>query len=87
MHDEVIRTTLANHGRLKVDVASLARTDDLYAVGLTSHATVNVMLSIEVELGVEFPDRLLRKSTFATIAAIDEALSEVTGDSVAGSAS
>jgi acyl carrier protein len=87
LHEEVIRTTLATHGRLKVDAMSLGRTDDLYAVGLTSHATVNVMLSIEDQLGVEFPERLLRKSTFATIGAIDDALDEVYGEIAPGTAS
>jgi acyl carrier protein len=48
--------------------------DDLYANGLTSHASVNVMLALEDAFDVEFPDSLLRKSTFESIKAIRGAL-------------
>ncbi len=51
--------------------------DDLYRAGLTSHASVNVMLAVEDAFDIEFPERLLRKSTFASIAAIVAAVDEV----------
>lgn len=79
MHDDVIRAALAAHGNLAVEVATLSADDDLYAAGLTSHATINVMLALEDELGVEFPEQLMRKSTFASIAAVNAALAEVSG--------
>ena len=31
--------------------------DDLYLLGLTSHATVNVMLALEDEFEIEFPEQ------------------------------
>jgi acyl carrier protein len=77
VYEEVVRKALAEHGRLSVDVSTLGNDDDLYASGLTSHATINVMLTIEDELGVEFPERLLRKATFATIASIGAAVAEI----------
>jgi acyl carrier protein len=69
-----IREVLETHGRLPVDIGALADTDDLYESGLTSHASVNVMLALEDEFDLEFPDTLLRKGTFESIAAIREAL-------------
>jgi acyl carrier protein len=72
--DEEIRKVLAKHGRLPVAVESLADDDDLYAAGLTSHASVNLMLALEDEFDLEFPDAMLRKSTFASVGAIREAL-------------
>jgi acyl carrier protein len=48
--------------------------DDLYQSGLSSHASVNVMLALEDAFDVEFPDALLRKGTFQSVAAIREAL-------------
>jgi acyl carrier protein len=72
--DEEIRKVLAEHGRLPVAVDSLADDDDLYAAGLTSHASVNLMLALEDEFDLEFPDAMLRKSTFASVGAIREAL-------------
>jgi acyl carrier protein len=73
MTDE-IRKVLVEHGRLPIDVSALCDDDDLYAMGLTSHASVNVMLGLEDAFELEFPDQLLRRSTFASITAIRNAL-------------
>ena len=56
MREESIRSALAAHGRLAVDVSTLSNDDDLYAAGLTSHATINVMLALEDDLEIEFPN-------------------------------
>lgn len=72
--DARIRSVLAQHGRLSVDAASPDTGTDLYEVGMTSHATVNVMLALEGEFDVEFPDEMLKRSVFASIASIREAL-------------
>jgi acyl carrier protein len=71
---DTIRTVLDEYGKLPVDVSTLTDDDDLYLAGLTSHASVNVMLALEDAFDVEFPDELLRKSTFESIAAIQTAL-------------
>jgi acyl carrier protein len=72
-----IRSILAEHARLSVDVGSLADSDDLYAAGMTSHASVTVMLACEDEWDIEFPQQMLKKSTFASVAAISAALAEL----------
>ena len=69
-----IRDVLEVHGRLPIALSDLGDDDDLYADGLTSHASVNVMLALEDAFNVEFPDSLLRKSTFESIKAIRSAL-------------
>ena len=71
---DTIREVLSSHGQMPVDVSVLSLTADLYQQGLTSHASVNVMLALEDAFEVEFPDALLRKSTFESIAAIAAAL-------------
>jgi acyl carrier protein len=76
--DARIRRVLSEHGRLATPVGSLSDDDDLYRAGVTSHASVNVMLALEDEFDVEFPERLLRKTTFASIASIRAALAELT---------
>jgi acyl carrier protein len=73
--DSTIRDVLAEHGQLAVDIASLADDDNLYAAGLTSHASINVMLALEDEFNVEFGQELIRRSTFESITKIREALS------------
>jgi acyl carrier protein len=75
--DTTIREVLEAHGRLPVPVESLKETDDLFDNGLTSHASVNVMLALEDTYDFEFPDELLVKSTFESIAAIREALNSL----------
>jgi len=78
MLDEIIRSVLGENGQLAVDVAKLEDDDDLYAAGLTSHATVTVMLALEDELKIEFPEHLLRRSTFQSITAIRSTVRECT---------
>ena len=73
-----IRSILKEHGRLTKDAAALADTDDLYQAGMTSHASVNVMLALEGEFDVEFPDHMLKRSVFESIAAITSAIDELT---------
>jgi acyl carrier protein len=72
-----IRVVLNEGGTLPVDATTLSDSDDLYAAGLTSHATVNLMLGLEERFDVEFPDRLLRRRTFESIAAIAAAVTEL----------
>ena len=74
---EAIRTVVAEHARLRVDVSTLADGDDLYEAGMTSHASVNVMLGIEDAFDVEFPDAMLKRSVFESIAAIRAALEQL----------
>lgn len=79
--NEQIRAILKEHGRLAVDVASLKDDSDLYEAGMTSHASVNVMLALEGTFDVEFPDRMLRRGVFESVSAIAAALTELTGGS------
>ncbi len=72
-----VRALLKTTGRLQNDIDTLADDADLYAAGLTSHATVNLMLALEEGFDVEFPDELLRRRTFSSVDAIVEALAEI----------
>jgi acyl carrier protein len=83
MMEERIRAVIGQHARLGVDAATLADDDDLYAAGMTSHASVNLMLALENEFDVEFPDRMLRRSVFESVAAIRTALVELTTEAAA----
>ncbi len=76
MTDE-IRQILNEHGRLSLDTAMLAPDADLYQAGMTSHASVNVMLALEDHFDVEFPDAMLKPSVFESIAAIEIAVNEL----------
>jgi acyl carrier protein len=76
--DETIRKILAEYARLAVDVDSITDGTDLFGAGMTSHASVNVMLALEDAFDIEFPERMLKKSTFESVAAIRAGVLEVT---------
>ena len=78
--NEQIRTILKENARLPIDVDALNDESNLQEAGMSSHATVNVMLALEDEFDVEFPARLLRRSVFSSIASIRNALSELVGE-------
>ena len=72
-HSELIRNVLAQHGRVG-DANSLSDEQNLYDAGMTSHASVNVMLALEEHFDVEFPETMLNRSTFASISSLRTAL-------------
>jgi acyl carrier protein len=82
MTDE-IRQIVADNGKLPVDVATLSEDDDLFDAGMTSHANVNVMLALEDVYDIEFPEELLRRSTFQTLAAIRDTIETLLEESAA----
>jgi len=80
---QTIREILGKHGGLPVPVDTLADDADLYAAGLSSFASVQVMLGIEDAFDVEFPDNLLNRKSFQSIDAITRAVSGLVGSSEA----
>jgi acyl carrier protein len=75
--NDQIRTVIKDHGRLPVDVDTLADDADLFQAGMTSHASVNVMLALEDAFDVEFPDRMLKRDVFESIDSIAAAVTEL----------
>ena len=73
-----IRMILASFGRLSTDAQKIGSDDDLYNAGLSSLASVNVMLAIEEAFDVEFPDRLLTRRSFQSISAIAGVVTSLT---------
>ena len=77
MSTEKMRQVIKNHARLAIDCDTIGDDTDLYEAGMTSHASVNVMLALEDAFDLEFPDRLLKRNVFESIAAIDKAIQEI----------
>ena len=71
---DAIREVLNSSARLAVDSATVGDDDNLYQQGLTSHAVVNVLMGIEDEFDIEFPDALLRRDTFESVNSLRAAL-------------
>jgi acyl carrier protein len=65
-----VRDVLRTHARLPIDVDDLTDDADLYQAGMTSHASVNVMLALEEAFDLEFPDSMLTRQMFKSVASI-----------------
>ncbi|MFN3506796.1 MAG: acyl carrier protein [Allorhizobium sp.] len=78
--NETIRALLAKLGGLPVAVDTLTNDADLYAAGLSSFASVQLMLGLEEAFDMEFPDNLLNRKSFASIAAIEATVATIVGD-------
>ncbi|MEO6525520.1 MAG: acyl carrier protein [Gemmatimonadaceae bacterium] len=76
-----IREALRAHAQLPPGSDSLPDDADLYQAGLTSHASVNLMLALEDEFEVEFPDSMLLRRTFESVNAIADALGRISATS------
>ncbi|CAJ94819.1 acyl carrier protein [Cupriavidus necator] len=72
-----IRTILLEVARLDVPVESLDDQADLYEAGLSSLATVQVMLAIENTFGIEIPDRMLTRQLFRSISTLAAATEQI----------
>ncbi|WP_196240203.1 acyl carrier protein [Alsobacter soli] len=68
---------IAEAGRLPVPANTLADEADLYQAGLTSFASVQLMLALEDRFEIEFPDRYLNRRSFSSIAAIGQVVGEL----------
>jgi acyl carrier protein len=75
--DDEIRRILAAYGRLPVDPTTLDDDADLYEFGMTSHASVNVMLALEDAFDLEFPDEMLTRDVFESIKSMTAAIASL----------
>ncbi len=74
----IVRQVLRDHGRLIKDIDSLSDDDDLYAAGMASFASVNVMIALEDGFDVEFPEAMLQRQVFQSVESIVSALETIT---------
>jgi acyl carrier protein len=80
---EQIRAILDEVGGLACPVDQVGDRDDLFVKGLSSFATVGVMLAIEEEFDVAFPDSLLVRATFTNIDSLATAVASLKGQTLA----
>ncbi len=71
-----VRRVVGEHGGL-VDLDTLGDDFDLFGAGMSSHASISLMLALEDAFDIEFPDRMLKRSVFESIDAIAIAVSEL----------
>jgi len=62
------------YGELGENQEKINLNDDLFKLGMSSRASVGVMLALENEFDIEFPDAMLRRDVFESISAISRAI-------------
>ncbi|MGC9219950.1 MAG: acyl carrier protein [Solirubrobacteraceae bacterium] len=76
-----VRDVVGQYAGISLDAATIDPQADLYAAGMTSFASVEVMLGLEEEFGITFPQELIGRATFLSIAAMAEAVSTISSQS------
>ncbi|MCC8949232.1 acyl carrier protein [Bradyrhizobium sp. USDA 4501] len=73
-----IRALLEQQPMISLDFNTITDDTNLYDAGLTSFATVQVMLALEEEFNIEFPETMLTRRTFSSLANVADAVSRLT---------
>ncbi len=76
MRDQ-IRQVIREHAGLSTDIDVIGDDADLFQAGMSSHASVNVMIALEDTFGVEFLDSMLTRAVFEKVNSIATALEQV----------
>ena len=74
---ETIREIIARTVELPGGIDGVTDTADLYEAGMTSFGSVQLMLALEEQFDIEFPERMLNRKLFSSIANIKAALDEL----------
>lgn len=72
-----VRRLVRDQGRLGAEALTLDDRASLFDAGLTSHASVNLLIALEAEFGVEFPDAMLTREVFESVASLRTAIAEL----------
>lgn len=74
---EQIRWIVQDNAGLRVLPEQIQDSTDLYRAGMTSYSSVQLMISLENELGLEFPDAMLNRDVFESIDSIAAAVTSL----------
>jgi D-alanine--poly(phosphoribitol) ligase subunit 2 len=76
MRDRV-RAIVGSMNLLPVPLDGLSDQDNLFDAGMTSFGSVQLMMAIEEEFDIEFPNSLLTRKTFATLDGLNSAVEQL----------
>ncbi len=69
-----IRKIVADHARLGLELQRVEHSTNLYRAGMSSFSSVALMIALENEFELEFPDGMLSRSVFESIDSIANAI-------------
>jgi D-alanine--poly(phosphoribitol) ligase subunit 2 len=79
MRDRV-RAIVGSMNLVPVPVDGLSDEANLFDAGMTSFGSVQLMMAIEEEFDIEFPNSLLTRKTFATLGALTAATEQLVAE-------
>ncbi len=71
---ERVKQVIIEFSEIKSDLSKLSQHDNLFNLGMSSRASVSLMIGLESEFDIEFPDEMLRKEVFESIETIGKAI-------------
>lgn len=74
-----IREIVSENGGLKLPLDEIKDSTDLYRAGMTSYSSVLLMIALENEFNLEFPDGMLTRDVFESVDAIAHAIESLLG--------
>jgi acyl carrier protein len=74
MTPDSIRAVLKAHGRTRMPIEEIGDDANLFNAGMTSLASVDVILALEEAFGIEFADHMMHRKTFESISSIASAI-------------
>ena len=72
-----VRDVITQYAGISADADVIGADADLYAIGMTSFASVEVMLGLEEKFAIEFPQDLVKRDTFLSVSAMAAAVAEI----------
>src|SRR5882672_883737 len=76
---ERIRRIVKDNSGLALNFERVGDAANLYQAGMTSYASVTLMIALENEFELEFPDGMLSRSVFESIETIASAIESLQG--------
>jgi acyl carrier protein len=76
---ERLKVCMVEHLKFVQSVENINDDAELTRLGLDSMAAINLMIDIEDEFGITFPDALLTPETFRTAMTLSSAIEEMMG--------
>jgi acyl carrier protein len=72
-----VREVVGQYAAILPNADTIGSDADLYAAGMTSFASVEVMLGLEERFGITFPRDVIQRATFLSIAAMADAVTAI----------
>jgi len=71
---ERVKQVVIDFSEIPSELQQLTSDEDLFKLGMSSRSSVSLMMGLESEFDIEFPDEMLRKEIFQSVETIGQAI-------------